>query len=90
MTAILLQPSESAATLTAWCQDGTTWSTVPEILAANLPLSSTFSLGVSDDEVTVRIGNVEVLRSSAQSLGMKSGESRLGIRWIGGTVRLMH
>jgi hypothetical protein len=90
MTAILLQPSEGAATLTAWCQDGTTWSTVPEILAANLPLSSTFSLAVSNEEVTVRIGNVEVLRSSAQSLGMKGGESRLGIRWIGGTVRLMH
>ena len=87
MTAILLHPEGDFARLSAWRQDGESWSAIPGIRADNLPLASSFSVAISKEEVTVAIGGVEALRTSAQSLGLKTVETRVGIRWIGATVR---
>ncbi|RZI42663.1 hypothetical protein EGT07_11740 [Herbaspirillum sp. HC18] len=86
MTAVLLQPVGSTAALSVWRHDGETWSLKPEINAENLPLSSSFSLAVSNGEIAVAIGNIEIFRASAESFGVTNNDIRLGIRWIGATV----
>lgn len=87
MTALLLQPADGVGRLSVWRQNGQAWSLVDGIGASALPLSSSFRVTMTDDELVVVVGDTEFLRIPREAIGLDNPDARVGIRWLGATVR---
>ncbi|MCA6109489.1 hypothetical protein [Bradyrhizobium cenepequi] len=87
MAALLLQNSGRAAVLSIWRQDGATWHLAQQGIAHDLPLAGQLVANLSAGDLVVEIDGSEVLRTTADALGIARCDEGLGIRWLGCEVR---
>ena len=88
MAAILIQSSGKKGALSAWRHDGEVWRQLPEFKTVfGLPMQGDFYLDVTPSTAIVCIGDAEVLRLEASTLGLDYCNKGLGIRWMGATVK---
>ena len=87
MVALLLQASGSAAALSIYRQDGTTWELAGREIACDLPLAGHLVATVSPVDLVIEINGGEVLHITAEGLGIARCDEGLGIRWMGSEVK---
>lgn len=87
MTALLVQSAGQEAMLSAWCQNGTSWARMPNIAVSDIPRAGRIQIFACELAVRILVDQKEVINLSASELGLQRCNEKLGIRWIGATVK---